>query len=226
MSIHDGHRQRMKRRFTEYGIDNFDDVNVLELLLFFSNARGDTNPTAHELLNRFGSLAGVFDASPEELKKVYGIGDTCALLIKLVPQVAKRYLISKSSFSDIINSSDAAGEYLIPRFYAAKDEMVYLLCLDSKNKVIGCKLIAEGSVNSAGVSVRKIVETALANNASSVILSHNHTSGIAIPSTDDRITTDNIRRALSAVDIVLADHIIVANDDYVSMADSGFFRDI
>ena len=61
MSIHDGHRQRMKRRFTEYGIDNFDDVNVLELLLFFSNARGDTNPTAHELLNRFGSLAGVFD---------------------------------------------------------------------------------------------------------------------------------------------------------------------
>lgn len=224
MGVHNGHRQRMRKRFLDHGIDNFDDHNVLEMLLFYSNARSDTNPLAHELIDHFGSLSAVFDAPMEELMAVKGVGENTALLIKFIPQVAKRYLICKSSFDNILNSTERAGEYLVPRFYAERDEVVYMVCLDSKLKVLNCRMLCRGSVNSAGISIRKIVETALAYNSANVILAHNHTSGIAIPSKEDQITTRKIGLALKAVDINLRDHIVVGNDDYVSMADSGYIN--
>ena len=102
--------------------------------------------------------------------------------------------------------------------------MVYLLCLDAKCKVICCRQISEGTVNSAGISVRKIVEVALAVNATSVILAHNHPSGIAVPSEEDIDTTFKVAKALKAVDVVMMDHIVVADDDYVSLAFSGLYK--
>jgi len=223
MSIQDGHRNRMKERFIQHGIENFNDVNVLEILLFYGIPRKDVNALAHVLMDRFGSLAAVFDAPPEELLKVEGMGKNVMVLLKLIPQVARRYQVSKSSFHNILDSTARAGEYLLPKFFAEKDEVVYIACLDAKGKVLYSGLLARGSVNSASVSVRKIVETALTYNSTSVILAHNHTSGIALPSHEDRATTRRIAAALGAVDIRLTDHIIVADNDYVSLADSGFF---
>lgn len=214
----------MKRRFLEHGIESFEDHTVLELLLFYALPRIDVNPLAHVLIDRFGSLAAVFDAPVEELMKVPGVGRHAATLIKLIPQVARRYMISRASFNDILDNSEKAGKYLLPYFFGERDEVVYLVCLDAKCKVIGCRLMFRGSVNSASVSVRKIVETALSYNATSVILAHNHTSGIALPSREDQVTTRQVEAALRAVDIKLADHIIVADEDFVSLADSGFFR--
>ena len=224
MSIHQGHRGRMKRRFLEHGLESFEDHHVLEILLFYALPRVDVNPLAHNLINRFGSLSAVFDAPIDELEMVEGIGRNAATLIKLIPQVARRYMISRASFGDILDSSEKAGRYLLPRFFGERDEVVYLVCLDAKCKVLNCRLMFRGSVNSANVSIRKIVETALSFNATSVILAHNHTSGIALPSREDQITTRKIEAALKAVDIALTDHIIVADEDFVSLADSGFFR--
>lgn len=224
MNVHKGHRARMKRRFLEHGLESFEDHHVLEILLFYALPRVDVNPLAHNLLKQFGSLAAVFDAPLDELEKVEGIGRNAATLIKLIPQVARRYMISRASLSDILDSSEKAGRYLLPRFFGERDEVVYLVCLDAKCKVLNCRLMFRGSVNSASVSIRKIVETALSFNATSVILAHNHTSGIALPSREDQITTRRIEEALRAVDITLADHIIVADDDFVSLADSGFFH--
>jgi len=224
MNIHQGHRERMKRRFQEHGLENFDDHSILELLLFYALPRADVNPIAHGLMNKFGSLAAVFDAPLEELAKAPGIGESTALFIKLIPQVSRRYLMSRSRFDDILDSTKKAGEYLLPRFFAERDEVVVMVCLDAKCKVINCKQLFRGSVNSANVSVRKIVENALNYNSTSVIIAHNHTSGIAIPSEEDKATTRRIEAALKAVDIVLADHIVVADDDFVSMADNGFFK--
>jgi len=214
----------MKRRFLEHGLESFEDHHVLEILLFYALPRVDVNPLAHNLLKQFSSLAAVFDAPLDELEKVEGIGRNAATLIKLIPQVARRYMISRASLSDILDSSEKAGRYLLPRFFGERDEVVYLVCLDAKCKVLNCRLMFRGSVNSASVSIRKIVETALSFNATSVILAHNHTSGIALPSREDQITTRRIEEALRAVDITLADHIIVADDDFVSLADSGFFH--
>ena len=224
MSVHDGHRVRMKNRFLEHGLDSFDDHNVLELLLFYAIPRGDVNPLAHELVTRFGSLSAVFDAPLDELMKVPGIGENTALLIKLIPQMSRRYMISRTRNDNILNSTEKAGNYLMQFFYAERDEVVYMACLDAKCKVINCKLIFRGSVNSANISVRKLVENALLYNATSVIIAHNHTSGIALPSQEDISTTRKIEDALRAVDIILNDHIIVADDDYVSLADNGILK--
>ncbi len=221
--IHSGHRDRLRRQFERAGIDSLSDVQVIELLLFYAIPRRDTNPIAHRLLDRFGSLSGVFEAPIAELCQIEGVGKNAAMLLSLVPQSARRYLIDRARVETVLDTTEKAGRYLLPFFHGERDEVVYLLCLDAKCKVLDCRLLFRGSVNTAGVSVRKIVEAALAYNATSVVLAHNHTSGIALPSAEDEQTTRRLRAALDAVGILLADHIVIADDDFVSMADNGLF---
>ena len=221
-SIHKGHRERLKQRFLEEGLDNFTDIQVLELLLFYAIPQKDTNPIAHALLDRFGSLSQVLDASLEELCKVPGISAHSATLLTLVTQIARFYQVDATQRAQCLTTLDACGAYLVPRFFGRNKETVFLLCLDAKCKVLCCKEIGEGSVNAASISVRKVVETALAANATTVILAHNHPSGVAVPSTEDVQTTRRISAALSAVEIHLADHVVVAEGDYVSMVQSGY----
>ena len=222
MSIHDGHRQRMKDRFQKEGLDHFDEHQVLELLLFYCIPRMDTNPIAHALIDRFGSLAQVLEAPVEELEKVPGIGHNAAVFLSLVMAAGRYYQVNCASRNVILTTVEACGRYLMPFFFGRRNETVYLLCLDAKCKVLSCKEIGEGSVNSAGVPIRRIVETALASNATSVVLAHNHPSGMAIPSPEDIQTTRRLAAALNAVEIHLADHIIIADDDHISMVQSGY----
>ena len=221
-SLHAGHRKRLKRRFLEEGLDNFTDIQVLELLLFFVIPRKDTNPIAHGLLEHFGSLYQVLEAPVEELMKVEGIGEQTAVFLSLTTEVSRYYLVNRASQTAIMRNIDDCAEYMAPFFFGRRNETVFLLCLDAKGKVLCCKEVGEGSVNSAGISIRKIVETALGANASTVMLAHNHPSGVAVPSAEDIQTTRRVAMALQAVDIVLADHIVVADGDYVSMVQSGY----
>lgn len=222
MSIHDGHRARLKERFRQEGLDNFSDVQVLELLLFYAIPRQDTNPIAHALLDHFGTLSQVLEAPAEELEKVPGIGANAATLLNLATALGRYYLVNRSSQNVILNTIEKCGEYLMPFFFGRRNETVFLLCLDAKCKVLCCKEVGEGSVNSANVPIRRIVETALGANATTVILAHNHPSGLALPSGDDVQTTRKVAAALSTVEVNLADHIVVADDDYVSMVQSGY----
>lgn len=219
---HENHRERMRRRFMEHGLDSFEDHSILELLLFYAQPRKDMNVTAHRLLEAFGSLEGVFDAAPEALKTVEGVGDSAAVLIHLVPEVARRYLMSKAGPGRILTDSDAAGRYLLPRFLTCKEERMYLVCMDAKLKVLDCREIGRGGTVSVSVNIRSIVQLALGQNATYVLLAHNHTSGIALPSNDDVAVTLRVRQVLAEVGVTLTDHIVVAGDDFVSMADSGY----
>ena len=221
-SIHKGHRERLKQRFLEDGLDNFTDIQVLELLLFYAIPRSDTNPIAHALLDRFGSLSQVLEADVEELKKVPGIKDHAASLLALVIDLCRYYQVNCAQQTEILTTLDACGKYLVPRFFGRTKETVFLLCLDAKCKVLCCKELGEGTVNATSISVRKVVETALNANATTVILAHNHPSGVALPSNEDVVTTRRIAAALQAVEIYLADHIVVADGDYVSMVQSGY----
>lgn len=226
-SIHKGHRQRLKDRFAREGLDNFTDVQALELALFYVIPRRDTNPIAHALLDHFGSLDQVLDASVEELAKVPGVGESAAVFLHLITEMGRFYLVSRSIQNKVLPTLEDCANYLVPFFHGRRLETVFLLCLDAKCKVLCCKEVGEGSVNSAGISVRKIVETALGANASAVVLAHNHPSGVAIPSGEDIQTTKRIAMALQAVDVQLVDHIVVADADYVSMVQSGIrFEDI
>ncbi len=221
MSIHDGHRQRMRNRFLAEGLDHFTDIQVLEMLLFYTIPRKDTNPLAHALLNRFGSLSQVLEAPVEELCKVEGISMSSATLLHLITDVGRYYLVNRATKETILSTVESCARYLVPFFFGRQVETVFLLCLDAKCKVLCCKEVGEGSVNSAAISVRKVVATALAANATTVVLAHNHPSGLAIPSEEDIHTTRRIAIALREVEVHLADHIVVADGDYVSMAQSG-----
>lgn len=222
--VHSGHRQRLKEQFLTYGMDPIHDVNVLELVLFYAIPRQDTNPIAHRLLSTFGSLAAVFDASVEELTGKGGLSRNAATLIKLIPAAARRQQLSRASGNQILDSTQKCGDYLVPFFFGAVQEEVYMLGLDAKCKVLGCVKLSSGSVNSAGLSIRRVVESALSMKASSVVLAHNHTSGIAVPSQEDIRTTHSIAHALDLVGVYLADHVVVADEDYVSMAESGLMQ--
>ncbi len=224
MAEHSGHRERLKERFRREGLEHFEPHNVLELLLFYCIPQKDTNPLAHRLLDHFGSLHQVLEAPISELKKVDGISDHSATLLSLVTEISRYYLVSRSSDLQILTTTAQCGRFLAPHFVGLRDEVVYLLCLDAKCKVLGCREVGRGSVNSAGISIRRIVELALSMNATSVVLAHNHPSGLAIPSDEDICTTRRVAMALDAVDVLLADHIVVADEDFVSLADSGLYR--
>lgn len=224
MGVHDGHRKRLKRRFLSEGLDSFEDHNILEMLLFYALPRSDTNEIAHRLLEQFKSLSGVFDAPLEELCKIKGISEHSATLIKLIPRLTSAYHTDKSKDIKIISSTNAAGKFFVPRFYGKANEEVHVMLLDDKKKVIKCEKVFEGTVNSTPITVKKVVAMAVNSNATGVILAHNHPGGIALPSKSDLRATEKIYRALELINIQLCDHIIVADDDFVSLADSGNFE--
>ena len=218
---HKDHRKRMKARFLKEGLDSFDHHNILELMLFYAIPQGDTNPVAHRLLEEFGSFSGVLNASMENLCQVKGVGEHAATLIKLFAAVARPYLDDSNSGGIFLTNTEEAGRYITPKFIGRTVETAYLICLDGKRKVTYCGILNEGSVDSVPIFVRSIVEKAIAVNASSVILAHNHPTGFALPSADDVRTTRLVAAALEPLSIRLLDPLVVAMGDCVSMKDSG-----
>lgn len=222
MGVHDGHREKMRQRFLSGGLEHFADHEALELLLFYAIPRRNVNPIAHELMNRYGSLSAVLSAPVEDLQKVDGIGESAAILLKLVPHICHKARLADAERQDVVlNTSARAGTYLMEHFEGEKNEVIYQLCLDRKGKMLVCKRLGEGNVGSAALDVRRMVENAILSNASAVILAHNHPSGLALPSPEDYAATDRAKVALATINVVLSDHIIVADGTFVSMADSG-----
>ena len=215
--MHKDHRKHTKDRFLSEGLDSFEPHNVLELLLFYSIPQKDTNETAHMLINRFGSLSAVFDAPYDDLLTVPGISEHSATLIKLIPAISRRYAMEKNSKVTKLSSIEDIGKYLEARYLGVTEETVLLLLLDNKFGLIDCVKVHEGSVNSSAITMRKLIETALFKRASMVVLAHNHPSGVALPSSDDLFTTQQVKRAFDLVEIGMLAHIIVAGDTFTNI---------
>lgn len=224
-AIHTGHRGRVKEEFLTRGIEGWPDHRVLELILFYAIPQGDVNPLAHRLMDHFGSLAGVFHATHEQLMQVDGVGYSTAVLIRLIPAVAARYLADGSSVGEQYLSAWQFRELLLPLFFGQRNELAYLVCMDGKSKLIVTKKLGEGIADTVQITTRKVLETALGCNASRVVLAHNHVSGVALWSPEDLDTTLRLKRVLWEAGIELMDHCIFADDDMVSMAESGVLRD-
>ena len=223
---HTGHRERMKAEFLVRGLEGWPDHRVLELLLFYTIPQGDVNDLAHELVERFGSLAGVLDASVEELKKVKGVGDHTAVFLRMLPAVLGRYQGARTRLSAIINSPEEAYAWLEPYFFGARNEMVYVLCMDGKRQVLGVRKVAEGSIEMAEVNTRRIAEEAIGLRAAQIYVAHNHVSNLAIPSQADWLTTDTLRGALRPIGIELIDHLVFVDGDMVSLKDSEHLKSL
>ena len=222
-NIHSGHRERLRKRFLQSGLAGFEDHTVLELLLFYAIPRSDTNGIAHRLIETFGGLDAVFGAPPEALMQVDGIGEKAAVLIRLSAEAARRARLSKQDPHTVIRTSEDAAAVLIPQFMHLPDESVVLLCLDPKNRVIDAVTLTRGGPASASVDIRHIAEAAILRKATAVILSHNHPNGSPFPSEEDRETTAAVRGALAPLGIALLDHVIVAGEQYFSLADHDMF---
>ena len=219
-SIHSGHRSRVKTEFLTRGLEGWSDHRVLELLLFYAIPQGDVNALSHALIERFGSLSGVLDASADELKKVPGVGEHSAVLLRLIPALAGRYMACRSDLGPIVKTTKDAAAILSPYFYGARNEMVYLLCLDGKRKVLGVRRVSEGSIHASDISLRRIAEETLSLRASAVFLAHNHISNLAFPSDADWQVTDVIRAALAPFGVEVKDHLIFVDGDAISLKES------
>lgn len=216
----EGHRERLKRRFLQEGLRHFEDYQALELLLFYAIPRKDTSPIARALIQRFGSFSAVLDAPLEDLKKVEGMGETSACFLKLLPAFSAYYLNDSCRFKKQILSTKEAGAYLTPQFIGCVNEKVYLLCLDKSGRILHGDFIHEGTVDFSSLSPRTVVEIALRVGACSILLAHNHPRGFALPSQDDINSTLQLRQTLDTLGIRLLDHLIIAENDYISMAES------
>jgi DNA repair protein RadC len=219
--LHKGHRRRVKDRYLSEGLDSFTDHQVLEMLLFYCIPMRDTNELAHKMINEFGTLATLFEAHPSDISKRCGVSENTAIMISLVPSLARRYFRIKWGDKPSLNSSSKAGEYSVTLFAGRTYEAFYVICLDSQNRVNYAALLHEGTINEAPVYPRLIVETALRHQASSVILAHNHPGGSLQPSGADLAVTKKITDALAAISIKVIDHIIVAGDKYLSFREKG-----
>ena len=213
---------KLIRRFLIRNPDGLTDKEVLYLLLRLTS--DDAQTLTDRLMEVYPTIAHLMEASTEDLNAIEGMDEDSVLLLRLVPELHRRYFLSRSHVETRLKDSHDFGTFLLPYFYGARDEMVYLLMLDAAGRVLNCRLIGHGSVNSANVPFRKLVQEALTANASAVVLAHNHPSGIALPSQEDYEITLRLRETLDAVDVLLIDHIVVADDDFVSMRDSGYLR--
>jgi len=223
--MHEGHRVRLRERFLKEGLENFQDHEALELMLFYAIPRKDTNPIAHELLDEFGSLSNVFDASINDLENVQGISRNAAVFIKLCVDTMKKYRTDRLQKEQRITTMQEAGEFACELLFSAKEEQVWILCLNMKSEVIAREKICDGSLTESPIYPRKIVSTALKHNAAKIILIHNHPGGVVKPSPADIEATKTIIGVIRNLDMEMLDHIITSDNRFYSFAASQSIND-
>lgn len=214
--LHKGHRKRVKDKFIQNGLKDFSDIQVLEAALFFCIPQGDTNDIAHRLLNKFGSLSAVFDASEEHLLSVQGVGENTCTFLRFMPELMRRYRMDKIADDSIFESKEKIARYLSAYFMTLKGEHAVVLCFDKRRRLLGEESLTPESVNAVSGS-RKIAEVVISMKADSVVLAHNHPSGICEPSNVDISTTNAIELSLSSIGINLIEHFIITCDKYIGL---------
>jgi len=220
-NIHSGHRQRLKQRYLAEGLDSFAEHQILELLLYFALPQGDTNELSHRLIDHYGSLPAIMEAGYDDLQRVDGVGPHTALLLTLLPDLWRYYQLARGKPRDIFNNRAEMIEYVKHLFIGADNEIFYLICLDTRNRVTRAVKINEGSLDNVGIEARAVAEAALRHKAKNVILAHNHPGGSLKPTSADIHFTNQLAAVLAGLDIGVLDHIIVAEDAYVSFWEKG-----
>ena len=218
LTQHEGHRQRLKKRFVKDGFEHFEPHNILEMALFYTSPRQDTNGLAHDLIARFGSLSAVCDASYDMLRKVPGVGDETAIFLKMIPEFARAYTQSRQEPRPQLLDPEEAVAFFEPRFIGRTNEVFMAAFLNGRGELIGSDVLSEGDDSAVVMDVKAVARRAIALNAAAVIVAHNHPHGFAVPSMQDMEMTDKLAAALNAVGVSLCDHIIFSREDHVRMS--------
>ena len=211
-----GHRERLRKRFIESGFTGFHDYEVIELLLAYALPYKDTKPIAKRLIEKFKSLPGVLSAEQKELESIKGVKDKTSLFLKVLNENISYYFEQKAQHEEIcFTELNELIDYFRATIGGKKNEVVRVLYLNSQNKLIRAENLSEGTVSEAVAFPRKIVEGALKNHATTVIMAHNHPGGIAEPSENDDSMTEQIKAALQTIDVSLQEHLIITDNSYL-----------
>lgn len=223
-NLHKGHRQRMMKKYLNSGMNGFEDHEILEIALFYVYSRVNTNDIAHRLIDKFGSLKGVFSAKSSELAEIKGVGDSASFYIRFLSDLHKK--LNEQKIPVIrLDSSAKLIEYCRGLYKDYTCEAVHALLLDEKFFLIS-DIEVIGNMSRSELNTKYIVKKALEFNCSSVILTHNHPTGTAIASAADITSTRNLAQILKNVDIKLDDHIIISPDSGYSLRSTELLKDI
>jgi DNA repair protein RadC len=222
-----GHRQRLKDKFHQHGIEAFTDSEVLELLLILGTPRKDCKEEARALLRHFGSLPKVLEAPSGELQKTKGVGPNNSFAIHFLHGVARRYLKHRLQEKQYLHSSRQVGEYLIHSMRDLQHEVFAVIFLDGAHAIIDTQIVARGTISANTIYPRELVKLALKHNAAAMVVAHNHPSGNLSPSPQDKNLTRTLYLACSFMNIRLLDHLIVGQSKKTySFADHGIMAGI
>lgn len=216
-SIHDGHRQRVRENVLKNGFEQLEDHRLLELLLFYSIPRGDTNELAHKLLNEFGSLSGVIKASPRQLAKISGIGISSAIQLSAIGELCIRAIKEKNDKRIAYKSEEEIKGLAESYYFNEINERFLVLCFDSGMRFVLGEFISEGDSIHTDFDIKKFISKVIESEARFVVLVHNHPYGTPDPSAADVNTTATVSTMLRKLDYRLFDHIIIGCDSTLSM---------
>jgi len=219
-----GHRKRLREKFIKSSLAGFHDYEIIELLLTLGSPRKDCKQPAKEAIKRFKTLRGVLEASPEELQEVEGIGPHSAFGIKLVQEVARKFLKERIMDKPVYKSSQEIFDYLYHSMRDLKKEVFKVIYLNSQNQIIDIASPFAGTINSSVISPREVIEGAIKHSAVSLIFVHNHPSGSPKPSQNDKEVTRDLVYAASIMQIKVLDHIIIGDNTYFSFASEGLIE--
>lgn len=217
-NVHANHRQRVKERFRLSGLDNMQEHNVMELLLFYAIPRKDTNELAHYLINEFGSFSAVLDAPLEALQQIDGVGKEAATFIKLIPELHRYYEANKNKDTKTITDAKSAAKYLSSYFIGVPVEIFVVMYLDAKGGLIKCSQVAQGTDTMVQTDFSSILKTAVLLDSKAIVVAHNHPNGFAVPSKEDIIMTDKLSNLCKTLGIILCEHFIYNTTDYCQVS--------
>lgn len=224
-NIHKGHRERLRQMAERTGLDKLPEHQILELLLSYVIPQKDTNPLAHKLINKFGSLAGVFEANKKDLEKVDGIGDVTASFLLTCAQIPQIYKNSKITGKQIITCPKQCIEYLQDIAVVDSTEKFYLTCLNSRCEVIKTESFNNGNNSKIAVDIREIVSIVLGQKSTGIIVCHTHPQGEAKPSQEDISFTNKLYKTMQMLGIRLLDHVILSHDTHFSFLNNNLLND-
>ncbi len=219
---HAGHRARMLERLRKNDAEAFDDEQMLEMLLYLTIPRGDTKPLARELIGRFGSFSRVLDAPVQDLVRVDGVGQRTATGLRLLHEAFRTYFRDKCDVGILMDTADKYGSFLVCRMFGIPEEITGLICLDGKLKFLSYTQIGAGTPLGTDVSNRRVIEAVVRCGAAFAVVAHNHPSGFLFPSQADIESTGLMTALLESIDVKLLDHVIVAENEYMSMFQWGY----
>lgn len=220
-NIHKNHRNRVKQKFLQNGLDSFAPHEVLELALFYAIPFADTNKLAHKLIEKYGSISGACDANFDSILEIDGISHHTATFLKLLPALFGEYSKSRNSERVTLNCYDDSKNFVKKLFDGASTEQFFIICIDSNNAVKNVKKLASGDNTKVEVPIRRVTDHVFKNNCNRVILAHNHPVGKALPSDEDFVLTHKLFNSCILNEIDILDHIICSREDVYCFAEMG-----